>query len=641
MKLYDFKDYYIIYSLLNSTEDNPVTSSSLAETLQLSNKTIQNTLNNINEFCLKNGFEVASKSGNGFYAIIHEINKVSRLKQTFDIFFARTYVIDSKDAVFYANFIIYLINQDNPVTIDTICQNLFISKSTVYSVIKKTEPWFTRSGLKLCNYHNRGLYCDGTEFDKRLMVTFSLATQFLDYDYALLFGNNFRIPFHFYDEIPMILNLLDSYSLSLNDDRFYGLLSYLSYSEYRYQRNNRLKYDGDLFLKLNSLNEWKFATELLNRLNLPNHDDPSEIIALTTFIIIYNDRLVDINIARYGEYFYSGIDRLYKHLCSYMENRYPALCQTANFHSQLEMLCCRIYFIYELGYNNKAYTLPLVYHKHNSNALIKYLARNLIVEINEYFDGYLENRYSNYIILFFRNLLYSANTPHKNMSLLFISKDGKVYSSYVFQWLNHNLNPQPYRIRQLSLLQASSSNLDEYDLILTDYDSISTIQNKYKVYQISEPIDYDCSFITEYYKISNNRTVSINDYLNAFPHIFVHDNMKIINTEGFLTELDNDLDGFGNIPVREFRKHYRPINYMGENKCLLVPFFYKDKDQHENILSIYFNGEHHLKYSTMVFFSYCTDFSIRDLVFLLNICNEFCKNPAIFETLAAYKTAEK
>jgi hypothetical protein len=73
----------------------------------------------------------------------------------------------------------------------------------------------------------------------------------------------------------------------------------------------------------------------------------------------------------------------------------------------------------------------------------------------------------------------------------------------------------------------------------------------------------------------------------------------------------------------------------------VVPFLYREGEAHENLLAIYFNDKKkHLKYDVMVLFSAKSTFQPDALFRLVNLCNEFCIHPDVFENLANYLSAK-
>ena len=272
-----------------------------------------------------------------------------------------------------------------------------------------------------------------------------------------------------------------------------------------------------------------------------------------------------------------------------------------------------------------------------TNAMTKYLARLITGRLFDRYHVNIAHRHADCICSFCQNLLNSVQLEKKDIKILLILKDGFSFNEYIYFWLNNHLKPRPSKVDQINLYEINTWNLDEYDLILTDYSNLNYIQSKYKVYKISDPIDEESDFLIEYMRISNNRNISLEQFAHYFTYLKVYRDCQIINTNDFLTQVDNDLDGLGNIPISRIRKLGRPINYYGANKTLIVPFLYKEEEKHENILMIYFNDpKMHLKYDTLIFFSVYSDFKLSNLAQIMNLCNEMNNNPELFKRLEKY-----
>ena len=634
MEQFNIHDYFIIYTLLNSSEDNPVSSYALAEKLGVSNKTVQNIISNISDYCLENGIIIKSKSGTGFYSVITDEKRMLQLKEAFDIYFSRNYIFQNKNTLQLNRFMIYLLNKTKAVSINELCDKFYLSKTTAYSYLRKTSHRFKETGITLTNNHSM-LYCECPEYIRRATIAFSTSFDCFIYDYNMLFGDYYNHIDRFSYEANVLTDLLRSYGLSLNDDKFLACLSYISYSTYRYLSGCKLEIDPQTIERLKPIVEWKFVSALFKKLGLPYTNDESEIASFTMFMVIFKDTFTEINEARYGDYYYNGIDSLYKCLNEWILSRFPELWTIRNFHSKLEQFACRIYFIYEFGFNNYALNTIRMTLTHDTNALIKYLSRETLIKVNEYFGGYLQHRYANFANLFYSDLLYYIEPVRKDVSILYISKDGKAYSDHIFEWMYKHLNPAPYRIKQLNIYEANKTNLEGFDFIITNYEQFTSNTSNKPTYHIMEPIEENVEFISEYYRACYCRKKSIREYADLFEKISVYSDQKIINTKEFFSLLKKEYKNIDTFPFDDMAYHTRPINYISDNKTLIAPYLYKEG--HKNMMSIYFNSDPSLKYSVLVFFSLKTDFSLISLKQLLNMCDDFRLNKDIFEKIANYR----
>lgn len=642
MVIYDIRNFYIIYSLLNAEEQHPISSNKLSEELSLSNKTIQNSIMHMSEYCEEHGFHIISKSGNGFYCKIFDVEKASFLRQNLTIYFSKNHLVLENDSLELGNLIIYILNKDSPVTVTDLCDKFYFSKSKIYSYISKAAYYVNGSGMELVNDRNKGIIIHGDEFVKRMYIASCIGRSIFQYDIENLFGSNFHFTANQQVITNKIIHILRIFEISLDDEKFNAFLVYLTYSNFRYQRYDLLETKTECIHNVIECREYLCAKELAKILSLSYKDDDKELAGVAAYLLTYNDHIDVINVDRYGEYYYSGILALYEHLNAYTINLNKEFSTIPEYQSTLMQLAYHNYFLSTFHIISCSFTLIEYNLAITSNALIRYLTRLLCAQISDYFNENLSYYHSVYVTLFAQNLLYSVQLEKTDIQILLILKEGNAFCGYIINWLKNHLKPTPAIIEHLNLAQVATTNLDKYDLILTNYSNLDYVQQHYKVYKISDPLDDDSSFINEYFHISNMRNISLEQLIHHFSELNVYKDCQISNTNDFIQRVDNDLDGYGDIPFRQLRKLSSPINYYSGNKVLVVPFLYQEKGKHENILSIYFNDKKkHQKYDILVFFSMYSNFGIISLIRIMNICNEFSLHPDVFYRLEKYLSSNK
>jgi biotin operon repressor len=641
MELNNIKDYYLLYTLLNATEQTPISSMSLSEALSLSNKSVQSNIAALGDYCKSQGFEIISKSGTGFYCRILDSKKTAMFRHQLTVYFSKNHLTYDPDSLEMGSFILYMVDRSEPISIGAICDTFFISKSKVYGYLTRARTILAGSKMDLVNERNRGFLVHGSEYIRRCYVANCLGTPVYHYNIASLF----RYDFHYIGKNPGLIlrirEVLSANHIVLDDEKFNALLVFLSYSEYRHQRHCLLTdFSRQRMEQIQQCHEYICARQLSALLSSPL-DEESELASLTAFLLSNDDHLEDISASHYGSGFYGEIQDFFSFLDGYLRTLSPGFANIPEYTPSLWQLATHLYFQFTFGTAgcslfNLEYNLNIT-----SNAMIRYLARLMVEKMEEYFQENLHFRPAVCVCSFAQNLLYCADEERNDIRILLILKDGISFCNYITRWMNNHLKPMPSQIDFMSLGEASDANLDCYDLILSNYDSLDKVQDKYTVYTLTEPIDLDTSFVNEYYRICNFRNISLERIIHYFPNTFVKKDCSIVSTHDFLERVDNDLDGFGNIPFRTLRKRGRPINYYSGNNILVVPFLYREGETHENLLAIYFNDKKkHLKYDVMVLFSAKSTFQPDALFRLVNLCNEFCIHPDVFENLANYLSAK-
>ena len=621
MTIYDMKSYYVIYALLDSDEEIPVTSSQLAVELRVSGKTIQNIIAQIQEYCLENGIKVMSKSGNGFYAEIFDEKKAGVLQQELDIYFSKYFVNDEKNALLISAFCLYILNKDTPTTVDQLCELFYLSKTSIYSYISKAKIIFSRSKIVVINDSKRGISVQSGEHIRRLFVAFCIGSNGFQYDLKQIYGVNFNL-FDKNPEYRTKLNyLLREYNISFDDEDYYVFLILISYSEFRYQRYKRME-KNELRHKrvgiLKTLPVWNFVQRVAKMLHLSMGGDDVELAVIANFANTFNTNLEHISPEMTGDEAYEGICNLYVYLDECIKEIMPELCNIVIYESQLRKLAYRIYMLKHNDYYERGLSSTFV-HLQTPNALTKYMARLLTAKITEYFGKMIHHRFSTSVCLFFQEILLMAEVLNKNVKVLIVSKNGKLFSKGIREWMYENLNPSPERIDVCSLYEIVDANLEDYNMILTDYKNINIPNYKDRIYYFKGPLNRNAAIFENYMNVCYERKIDLDKLISRFDNIFIYRNADINNTNEFIIRLDNDLDGFGKIPIHKIRKLGCPINYITKHDYLVVPYLYREKEEHKNILSIYFNDNSYTKYSALIFISVYTDYSMESLMELFNL----------------------
>lgn len=627
----DLKTYYIIYVLLGTSEARPISSKYLSDYLSMSNKTIQTTILGLKDYCNDNGFEIIAKAGYGFYIRVTEEKKMKELYHALNLFFSNTYIIGNKDDILIANFILYLLQRETPISLAGLEDTFFLSQSTVYAYLNKTKEYLSESKIELINDKKKGIYTNGDEFIKRMFIANCLSSNLFQYDLTVLFGKDFYFLRRGTEQMAVMLRTLREYGLWMDDENCNIFSVYLSYAEFRYRQGHRLR---ELLIEKEELEErkeLKIVKQLIRQLHLSLGEDQREIAAIAAFLLTFNDAKTEAFPERYEE----GIQDLENYLDQFMKKQAPQLQGITIYRDSIRKLSVRYFFLNEFGLLDCGLSTLRYNFTQIPNAVSRYIGRLLMKQIKRYFGCSVNHRFAAYACLFAQNLIYMAEQEVKDMKLLLILKDGQMFSDYVVRMLKALLKPTPVKMDCVSLMEAEIMELDEYDLILSDYEYLNHVQSHYEVYRLDNPLERNVSFINEYYRSSRQINVTIENIMEQFSYIKVYENCRLESTQSFLNQVDADLDGRGEIPFHEVSRLGSPINYYGGKRTLIVPYLYRpEEEEHENILTIYFNEEGlHLKYNTMVFFSHSSDFGLKSLRQLADMCNEFYSNPAVFQKI--------
>jgi lichenan operon transcriptional antiterminator len=151
--------------------DTPVTSEYLAKVLDVTSRTIRNDVRELESIVKDFGAEVKSIRGTGYQLLVHDDHLFRQLLQeAADNKLEKNGEIPTlpEDRVRYV--IKRLLLTEEYIKLETIADELFISKSTLQNDLKDVKDVFRRYGISLESKPNFGLKVNGEEFKLRLCI---------------------------------------------------------------------------------------------------------------------------------------------------------------------------------------------------------------------------------------------------------------------------------------------------------------------------------------------------------------------------------------------------------------------------------------------------------------------------------------
>lgn len=144
-----------------------VTSSMMAEELQLTTRTIHTLIKDMNQEHSIYGAKILSKKSQGYYLQMEDKEKLLSFLENQDE--TEEYIPDSPNE--RRSFIsLYLLNQSDYIKLDDLCETLFVSKGTINNDIKNVKEWISDFHLTLHAKPNYGLKIIGDEIDRRICI---------------------------------------------------------------------------------------------------------------------------------------------------------------------------------------------------------------------------------------------------------------------------------------------------------------------------------------------------------------------------------------------------------------------------------------------------------------------------------------
>lgn len=137
----------------------------LAEQFQVSQRTIRNDLNAINEILQENDLMPLELKGGGLIQRGGDFGQILELVSEKDYYVYRLSKEERKKIA-----AAMLISSSEYITLSTIADNLFVSRATVINDLDDIKNYIRSGNLEVLSHPNKGLRVDGKESDKRLFL---------------------------------------------------------------------------------------------------------------------------------------------------------------------------------------------------------------------------------------------------------------------------------------------------------------------------------------------------------------------------------------------------------------------------------------------------------------------------------------
>lgn len=148
---------------LNQTGDMSI--ADLAAKFKVSQRTIRNDLNSINEMLREHKLSETQLKTGGY--IIRGEDFSSLLSYVEDVDFYQ-YKLSKQERVHIAA--AFIVNSSSYITLSTIADNLFVSRATIISDLDAIKKFIRKGNMEVLSHPNKGLRIEGKESDKRIFL---------------------------------------------------------------------------------------------------------------------------------------------------------------------------------------------------------------------------------------------------------------------------------------------------------------------------------------------------------------------------------------------------------------------------------------------------------------------------------------
>lgn len=224
--------------LLEIIKNDDTTISNLAEKFNVSQRTIRNDLNSINDFLIINELSPISLINNGRIEKKDDIKVAYELISDKDLY---TYKLSKEERKIMIS--ILLIESSEYITLSKIADTLYVSRATIINDLNNVKEYLKSGNLAVLSHANKGLRVEGFESDKR---NFLLKAILSDKDYKnLIYSVNKEnvLMDSEMDKIHKIINEQEHYHETyLTDSSYNKLKNYIMISISRLRRGEMIEH---------------------------------------------------------------------------------------------------------------------------------------------------------------------------------------------------------------------------------------------------------------------------------------------------------------------------------------------------------------------------------------------------------------
>lgn len=208
-------------TLLNILKKNKsVTAKTLAEMMNVSDRTVRTLIKNIRNANISDIAEIESLFGEGYQLAIKDETKLNELLNESN---SKDLLEDAESRI---SFIEKKLLNGEIININEDCYDLYISDRQLRSDLKKVEEELSRFHIQLEKTVHGDVSVSGNEIDIR---------------YALLKINNNQVQAEFHKAEKIVNEVLNQYQIKINDMQYKNFINYILISVERINHNHRIE----------------------------------------------------------------------------------------------------------------------------------------------------------------------------------------------------------------------------------------------------------------------------------------------------------------------------------------------------------------------------------------------------------------
>lgn len=264
-----------VFNIINLLLDNkePITINDIANKLKVSNKTIRNDMEKVEELIIKKGLMLTKKQGVGICIEGTEINRLELQKECLK----GKKIIEPyspEDRRYYI--LKRLFMSDENITIKELAEELFVSRVTIHKDIDEVETWLKNYNLKLLKKTNYGIEIIGREEDWRNAVVGLISVNKENEELRELLYDDYsgRIDYRTMVKLKELINLdykqlerilveaEEKLNFNFSDDAFISLIIHIAISIKRLKSNKDITLSSEVMEGLKKKSEYIIAEDI-------------------------------------------------------------------------------------------------------------------------------------------------------------------------------------------------------------------------------------------------------------------------------------------------------------------------------------------------------------------------------------------
>ena len=476
----------LILSYLLEQDNDYISCHNLADLCNLSTGTIRSEITWLNKTLKSYKMSIDARQSQGF-KLVADKNILENQDFEYLKYDLKRKLFNTKSKTYHNNYIIRrLLIANGYISQDKLCEELFISTSSLRRRISQTQKSLGRYKLSIKLKKNHGLYISGDEFNKRVyMLIQHKKIMHLDTKKQKLeqnFFNYFLSSSDYYKKFKDILfeSLSDYPELEFSFINTPKLVNYLILCNQRHIYNKDIHFT-DLQLKtIYSSSSYLYAKNIFEKLNKYVNYTPSEIDFCSFARLLIGYRTIS-SINQLPKKDRNEIIEKWTHIFNIVINK-EGLTNALFNQETCQQFVCNMETIRNRIIMDTPFDLETYYPYYGISGIAADICCTLTKTIEEIQQITIDQTYIKSNLCLFNRIIENSNKSTINLKILVISFYGIEYARNIAMYLSNKYRSYIQFIETQEYFSKAFTNHENYDLILTDLTMSSMLLKDNVVY---------------------------------------------------------------------------------------------------------------------------------------------------------------